>query len=102
MKVIDTDKLQKELSKLSDEKLEKFMMLLPLSPSTNGAYPNWNAGLWTKGIESRIYVTKIPDSIPFVHNPKFQFGYVPLLLGDKGNNIINFSSFSSLSFDSSF
>jgi len=58
MKVIDTDKLQKELSKLSDEKLEKFMMLLPLSPSNNGTYPNWNFGLWTKGIESGIFVTK--------------------------------------------
>jgi len=57
MKHIDTDKLQKELSKLSDEKLEKFMMLLPINPY--GMYSsNWNVGVWITGIESGIYVTK--------------------------------------------
>ena len=56
MKHIDTEKLQKELSKLSDEKLAKFMMLLPICPNSNNM--NWNFGLWTKGIESGIFVTK--------------------------------------------
>jgi len=58
MKIIDTDKLQKELAKLSDEKLAKFMMLLPLAPHANGTYPNWNVGVWITGIESGSYVTK--------------------------------------------
>ena len=57
MKVIDTDKLQKELSKLSDEKLAKFMMLLPIYPY--GVYSSpWNVGVWITGVESGIFVTK--------------------------------------------